>query len=162
LDSCGGKAGFEWFAVELRKPETGGTAADIADGFYFMSNDNLEEFSELETRMPNGKKRAVRGRRRHSGRVSQQATRILPKHAEVGKRERKARSCNLVRGLRATSNAIWGFLLTQKELLRRRKQFQFQDSDKGRAESQEFSKDTQMAPRSKSAAVYFGRQKLTF
>jgi hypothetical protein len=38
LDSGGGKAGFERLAIELWKAETAGTAADIANDFYLVSN----------------------------------------------------------------------------------------------------------------------------
>jgi hypothetical protein len=92
------KASFERLAVELREPETAGAAANVADDFYFMSQENFQEAVQFETRMSDGKDRRVGVRRWLHGKGTQQARRILPKGGEVGKRENPAGSCAFISG----------------------------------------------------------------
>ena len=59
LHSGRGQAGFERFAIELRKAETAGTAADVAEDLYVMRDENSQELLKLETGVSNCKDRRV-------------------------------------------------------------------------------------------------------
>jgi hypothetical protein len=98
LDFRRRKAGFERLAIELREPQTAWAAANIADDFYFMSQENFQKAVQFETRMSDGKERSVGVRRWLHGGGTQHARRILPKPGEVGKRENPAGSCGFASG----------------------------------------------------------------
>jgi hypothetical protein len=83
-DSGGGQAGFERLAIELRKPETAGAAADIAEDFYVVCNQDFQKLIELKARMADGEERWI-GRQRLHGKVTQRARSILPKGTAIGK-----------------------------------------------------------------------------
>jgi hypothetical protein len=98
LDFHRSEAGFERLAVELREPETAGTAANVTDDFDFMSQESFPEAVQFETRVSDGKERSVGVRRWLHRRGTQHARRILPKGDEVGKRENRSGSCGFVSG----------------------------------------------------------------